>query len=130
MNNITSQKASKDQVVNVKQTKKEKQHKFIGSLEIKRGHTLYEIHLKNHTIEPAKFEESIASFVKESSKVKSKGFGIASLENGNKKIVLEQLPNKSKKLIRNKDCIYISALNKKNVLKKLEQRGVIKTVKK
>lgn len=126
MKGINSQTPDKDQVVNVRQKQQESRKEKVGSLVPKRGHTLFEVNLKKKTIKPAEFDEQMASFSKESTESKSNGFGVLQRNNGTKKIVLDGLPVVKKTLIRKEDCIYISALNIKNCLKKLEKRGVIK----
>jgi len=120
----------KDKVVDERQIQQESKKEIIGSIVPKRGHTLYEINLKEHTIEPAEFEDQSVPFKQVSEKPTSKGLGLQTNKNGSKKIVLDGLPSVRKVLIRKKNCIYTSALNYKNVKKKLIKRGVIKIVKK
>ena len=121
---ILNDNIEKDQVAEVKQVQQELKKEHVGTITPKRGHTLFEINLKERTIVPAEFEEQNVSFVAKTEK--PKGLGVLTRTDGTKKVVLDKKPTYSKVLIRKKDCIYISALNKKNVLKKLEQRGVIK----
>lgn len=69
---------------------------YIGTIHPHKGHRLFEINLKNETIDDAKYEEVPFVFSEDVEKQK-----------------------KRKKLIINEDCIYISALNKKNAVKHL-----------
>lgn len=115
-----------DPVEEVRQTKIEKEQKFIGRIIPKNGHTVFEVDMKNHTIEPATFEEQTASF--SANKPKSEGLGVQQFKDGTKKLVIGAVPTVSKKLIRKEGCMYIPALNKKNVIKHLVKRGYIKIV--
>jgi len=121
---IINDNIEKDQVAEVKQVQQELKKEYVRSITPKRGHTLFEINLKDRTIVPAEFEEQDVEF---NEVVKtSKGLAVQTYKDGRKKIILDKPTTHSKKLIRKENCIYISALNRKNVLKKLEQRGVIK----
>lgn len=123
-NPITSETPYKDKIVDVRQSEVEKKQEFIGRITTHKGHTLFEVNLKEHTIEPAEFEDDIAVF--KTDKPISKGIGVMQHKDGSKKMVLDALPTVSKKLIKKPDCIYISALNRTNLLKKLVKRGIIK----
>jgi len=76
------------------------EHKFIASLKPHKGHTCYEMNLATRTIRPAVFEEvTLDMFAKKSmAKVARR-----------------------KKLIVQPDCIYCTALNTKNALKRFIQ---------
>jgi len=69
---------------------------FVGTIHPHKGHKLFEINLKKETIDEAKFEEVPFIFSEDVDKQKKK-----------------------RKLIINEDCIYISALNRKNAVKHL-----------
>jgi hypothetical protein len=90
----------KDKIENVKQQQAKIQKVFDSTLKPKRGHTLFEVNLIENTIEKAIFDE--LPNVKWEDAVK----GQISLQ---------------KKITKKPNCIYISALNIKNVLKILER---------
>ena len=89
-----------DKIENVKQVSIEKQTVKIGTLKPQKNHTLFEVDFKLKTIEKANFHLPEAL-----------------------KFTDAQLGKKSasKKLTIKKDCVYISALNKTNVLKILKR---------
>jgi len=68
---------------------------FMGSLKLQRGHTCFEINLKTMAIQEAAFESMVLLD-------KTKIGGV----------------RPTKKIVINKDCYYITALNKKNAAKK------------
>lgn len=121
---IPIKEETKDEVIDVRQVEVNKKQRLIGSMSIKKGHTLFEINVKEKTIEPAKFEDEDVLVIDKSKK--SQGLGMQTFTDGRKKLVLDKLPTKKKTLIKKKDCVYIPALNLKNVHKKLEKLGVIK----
>lgn len=123
---IKSELPIKDKVQDVRQVEIEKQEKLIGKIKVNRGHTLYEINLKAQTIEPAQFEDADISFGNLGKAKSGRGFGVNEDGNGNKKIVLDKLGATTKKLLKKKDCIYIAALNRKNIVKKLIKKGIVK----
>ena len=88
----------KDKIENVKQQVKEIQSVFDYKLLPQKGHTLFEYHLINKTIEVADFDD--VPNIKWNDAV----CGETSLQ---------------KKITKKENCVYISALNKKNALKKL-----------
>jgi hypothetical protein len=81
-----------------KETEQKFQEKHIGSIHPHRGHSLFEINLETGTIEPAECTKTDYVVNKDSS------------GSTNKKVVMKP------------DCVYISALNKDNALKKLAKR--------
>ena len=83
----------KDKVVIVGQREMKQKAKLHGSIRPQKGHTLFELNLKTKEIKPATFEEL--------------DFVVNQITNG-----------KKKKVIMQTDCIYISALNEKNALRK------------
>lgn len=83
-----------DKIEIVKQTSIEKKTVFIGTAYPKKGHTMFEVNLKEKTIEVAEFD--VPTTLEYNPNV-----------TGVKKSV--------KKIIKKPDCIYVSALNKKNV---------------
>jgi hypothetical protein len=87
----------KDKLESVYQQQIEKQKKHVGQIQIHKGHKLYEINIITNQIQELTFDSKDVMF------------------NG-KSLV------KNKRLTMKKDCIYISALNKKNVLKKLYKK--------
>ena len=89
-----------DKLEIVKQQEIEKQKIFDSKIIPHKNHTLFEVDLKNNNIEIAKFDELPA--VKYTDALK-----------GN--------ISASKKVTKKENCIYISALNKKNVIKILKR---------
>jgi len=87
-------------IENVKQTQHEIKTVFMGVLFPKQGHTLFEINVDEQTIEKASFDAP----------------PILKYEDAMKKNV-----SSAKKLTRKAGCVYISALNKKNVIKILKR---------
>lgn len=94
------QKKEKDQIENVKQVAIEKQTVLLGTARPKKGHTMFEYNYKEKTIVKAEFDELPA--------VK-----FTDAANG--------LKSALKKITKKPDCIYVSALNKKNALKVLKR---------
>lgn len=92
----------KDKIENVKQQVQEIQTIFDYRIKPQKGHTLFEVDLVLKTIEIAEFDELPA--VKWEDAVK----GLISAQ---------------KKVTKKENCIYISALNKKNVLKILKRNN-------
>lgn len=90
----------KDKVEQVKQQVQEIQTVFDYKITPQKNHTLFEVNLKLKTIEIAEFDELPAIKFEEAMK-------------GN---IIAQ-----KKVTKKENCIYISALNKKNVLKILKR---------
>jgi len=100
MKNIDSQKDENDKIEHVKQQVQEIQTVFDNRIKPKKNHTLFEFNLESKTIEIAEFDELPAISYQEALK-------------GN--IVTQ------KKVTKKENCIYISALNKKNVIKILKR---------
>jgi len=94
------EKEQKDQLEFVKQTKAETQKVHVGRINPKRGHSLFEVNIVLKTIELASFDKS----------------EVISFEDARKGLI-----SVNKKVTKNKDCEYITALNKKNVIKILER---------
>ena len=91
-------------IESVKRNEIEKQLKFIGQIQPKPNHILFEIDLHQGEIRRAEFEVKDIHFLK--------------AKDGNY--------NKNKKVIVKKDCFYISALNEKNCKKILKNSfGVV-----
>lgn len=90
----------KDKLEFVKQTQAETQKVHIGTLRPKRGHSLFEVNLKLKTICLADFNKTEVVKFEDAMK------GTISV---NKKVDIKD------------DCIYISALNKRNVIKVLHR---------
>lgn len=88
-----------DKIEIQKQAEKKTELQYVGSLKPKRGHTLFEVDVRAGTIEPAKFQAQDADYLK----------------------ALKGDLSGKKTVITKEGCIYISALNKKNVLKKLNK---------
>lgn len=80
--------------------KQQKEHKLIGSIRHHPGLTLFSVNIKTEEVKPAEFvKESLITW--NQAVMQSKGKG-----------------NITRKIVVEKDCIYIEALNKGNALKK------------
>lgn len=90
----------KDKTEIVKQQQAEIQKVLDNTIRPNRGHTLFEINLVENTIQKAKFDE---------------------LPNVKWEDALKGQISVQKKVTKKDNCIYISALNKKNVLKILQR---------
>ena len=91
---MTPEKQKKEDLLQEVLIPQKKQVKYLGTIKPHKGHTLYELNLKNSTI-------TIAQFMQE--KVQHK--------------LNEKNLSFRKKLIINPDCIYASALNIENAKK-------------
>lgn len=90
----------KEPTENVKQTQHEIKKEFFETLYPKPNHTLFEVNVDEQTIEVASFDAP----------------PILKYEDAMKRNV-----SSAKKLTRKQGCLYISALNKKNVIKILKR---------
>lgn len=90
------QNLTKDQIVLVKQVEVKKNNKLVGRIKPRRGHTVFEVNLAEGTVEKAKY--------------KNKTYFLGLVKTNN--LVIQV----------NENCIYESALNKKNLLKKLKRQ--------
>lgn len=90
------QNLSKDQIALVKQVEIKKNNKLVGRIKPRRGHTVFEVNLELGTVEKAKY--------------KDKTYFLGLVRTSNQVIQI------------NENCIYESALNKKNLLKKLKRQ--------
>lgn len=84
---------SADKIVNVRQAEHEKQNKLISRIRPRRGHKIFEYNIESNEIQEAKID---STFVVGKPSVK--------------------------KIQVNKNCLYVSALNIKNAVKKLKKR--------
>lgn len=89
-----------DKIEEVKQVSIEKQTVFLGTVKPKKGHKMFEVNHKLKTIVEAVFDELPAIKFEDA-------------KNG--------LKSSANKITKKEDCIYVSALNKKNVLKILKR---------
>jgi len=87
-----------DKIAIVKQAEQRKENKLVGRLKPCKGHTVYEVNRSTGIVSKAKYEEQIATY---------------------------RGAKPSKKIMVNKNCIYVPALNLKNLMKKLIKAGVI-----
>lgn len=92
----------KDKVEIVKQQQAEIQKIFDSTIKPKKGHTLFEVNLIEKTIEKAEFDE----------------LPIVKWEDA-----LNGQISVQRKITKRSNCIYISALNKKNVIKILKKEN-------
>ena len=90
----------KDKIEIVKQQQAEIQKVLDSTLKPSKGHTLFEINLIDNTIEIAKFDE---------------------LPNVKWEDAIKGKISVQRKITKKQNCIYISALNKNNVLKILKR---------
>ena len=95
-----TQLLEKDKIEQIKQQVQKIQTVFDYKIIPQKNHTLFEVNLKDKTIEIAEFDELPAIKFEEAMKGK---------------IVCQ------KKVTKKENCVYISALNKKNVLKILKR---------
>lgn len=93
-------KIETDKIENVKQVSIEKQVVFLGTVKPKKGHTMFEVNYKLKTIEIALFDELPALKYEDA---------------------MQGIKSAHKKITKKPDCIYVSALNKKNAIKILKR---------
>jgi len=93
------EKENKDKLEFVKQTKAEIKKVLIGKMHPNRGHSLFEVDLELKTIQLAKFDRPDVLKFEDAQK------GVTE----NKKVTIKE------------NCKYITALNKKNVIKILKR---------
>jgi uncharacterized protein YnzC (UPF0291/DUF896 family) len=84
----------------IREVQEERKQTYIGSLKPHKGHKLYEIDIVLNTINEATFEKTEVVF-------NTKG---STPSSSNKKVVIKE------------NCFYISALNKKNAIKKFGKK--------
>ena len=89
-----------DKIENVKQVSIENKTVFLGTARPKQGHTMFEFNYKLHTIVEAEFDDLPALQYNDA---------------------ISGQKSASKKITKKPDCIYVSALNKKNALKVLKR---------
>jgi hypothetical protein len=94
-------KVYKDNIEEVKQEVHEKQTVFMGTVVLRKNHTLFEVNLEANTIAKAQFDALPEIRYEDAAK------GITSA--------------KKNKITKKPNCLYISALNKKNVIKILKR---------
>lgn len=94
-------KKNKDQTAVVAEKQQEKKLKLVGRIQPHKGHTLFKVDRKTLEISKAKFEAVDITF--EQAKERKKP---------TKKVIVEE------------GFVYVSALNEKNVFKKLPKLGV------
>ena len=82
-----------------KQSKKDIQKRLDGNIQPKKNHIVFEINVTEKTIKQAVFDKNITITYTEAFSVRKE----------------------NKSITRKKDCIYISAMNKKNVIKILKR---------
>lgn len=93
------EKETKDPTQEVRQKENhEQKQKLVGRLKPQRGHTVYKYNTKTGELIPATFEQQDADFVKA-----QQGKSL----------------DRRKKLIVEEGCIYVSALNIKNAVRRL-----------
>jgi ribosome-associated translation inhibitor RaiA len=97
MNEIKTKTQIKTEIT--KQAKKDIQKRLDGNIQPKKNHIVFEVNLQLETIEKAKFDKNVTITYSNA--------------------LIQKKENKS--ITKNKDCIYISAMNKKNLIKKLKR---------
>lgn len=102
---MLDQSKIKDEVVEVRKQEQQKEDKYLGTMRFRRGHTLF-------------------SFNKNTGEIKEAIFAT-------QEYVVGQ-PKPNRRVNVEKDCMYIGALNKKNLYKKLAKAfpGKIEEIKK
>lgn len=98
---MENRKINKDRIEEVKQEVHEKKTVFMGTVVLRKNHTLFEVNVEAKTIEKAQFDALPAIKYEDAAK------GITSA--------------KKSKITKKPNCLYISALNKKNVIKILNR---------
>ena len=98
---------AKDPIEEVKQKVQETKTIYLGKFKPQKNHTLFEVNMDLKTIEKAIFDEVPA--IKFEDAVKG-------------------LKSASKKITKKANCIYVSALNKKNAIKILKRNHNIEFV--
>lgn len=98
--NLENQIKQKVEVVETVNDEKPSELKHVGTLKPKKGHRVFEVNISTLEINEAAYEEK-TDFVLSNDKMKN---------------------SKRKKLIMNKDCVYVSALNAKNAIKKINKK--------
>ena len=88
-------KLFKESIIETRKKEQEKKQTLLGTIRPHRGHTLFSVNKKTLEIKKAEFEKQDASFY---------------FKKQNKKVVVEE------------NCLYIPALNKKNLIKKLRKQ--------
>lgn len=86
------------QEVKVAQAEAQKKSNYLGSIRPHRGHKCFELNIKTGDVNEASYEQIKAKYTT------AKSIGIV------------------RKIIVKEDCLYISALNKKNAIRKLMKR--------
>lgn len=89
----------KDQIEEVKQTKVEHQHKFLKRERYYNGHKCFEYNTKTKELKEALFEEEVVKFTD----------------------AMQGNVSTSKKVVINVDSLYVTALNRKNAIKKFKK---------
>lgn len=89
-----NQDINKDQVAIEARKREQTEYKLVGELKPKRGHIVWEINITTEKVVAAKYEEHRTIHIDEAVGVSTKD------------------------IVRRKGCIYISALNPKNALKR------------
>lgn len=96
MKDLNHDRDLKEEIKEVREIQQESKQEYIGSITPHKGHTLFEINLDTKGICEATFEEQEVEF------------------NPNGGVI----GSTRKKVVMNPNCIYISALNKNNAVKK------------
>ena len=94
----------------VKQAEIEKKQVLIGKMKPQKGHIVWEFNKKTLEIVPAQFQKLPASYQAK-----------AVLKTNNLHYFQKHTTFSGSKIIIKQDCLYIPALNKKNVIKILER---------
>lgn len=98
--NLENQIKQKVEVVETVNDEKPSELKHVGTLKPKKGHRVFEVNISTLEINEAAYDEK-TDFVLGNDKMKK---------------------SKRKKLVMNKDCVYVSALNAKNAIKKINKK--------
>lgn len=89
-----------DKIEIIKLTKIKTEEKFVKSFRPHKGHTMFEVNVKTGDVKKAEFERTELSYEK----------------------ALKNDFSEKKKIVMQPDCIYVSALNIQNAMKKIGVR--------
>jgi hypothetical protein len=101
LNQLEEELRKRDDAEVTQQKKQEEKDNFSHRILPHRGHSLFEINLKKGTVELAKYEGALEI-----------DFNGGKERNVNRKVI-----------IMDQDCVYISALNKKNAVKHFKKKS-------
>jgi hypothetical protein len=99
MNELNPNEKPKIAIEATKQDKEERQEIYRGKIKPKRGHTLFQMHEPSKELTKAEFRSQSVDY----------------------ELVMQENFKGTKEVVENSDCVYISALNETNAVKKYEK---------